>query len=360
MIVSKIHGIECSVPPVDIPYGTQRERTYFVLRLETDDGIVGAAITRPNGTPVLDFIKMAAPHYLKSDPALRRATTAKYEKSFRPNAIALQPVISLFDVALWDIAAKQAQLPLYGMLGGHANKVPAMPMIGSHMDSRDIDSLADEAKELMDQGFTRFKLPINGDIETEYTYLERLVPLVKGHMSVDYHWAFGTFNAALKACRSIDDFGLQFIEDPFPAHLVDMTCRLQGKLKTPLAAGEDMTAISEIQRAVTELGLFRLDATRCGGVSGAIRAMSLVEAAGCTALPLTSPELHAQLAGAFSAIEAIEFIHRGNMATPQTILKRPLTYSDGHAVLSDEPGAGWSFDWDRVEACAINKVELLA
>lgn len=353
MKVKRIVGIECSVPPEQVPGHNPQNRNYFLLRLETDSGLVGGAISRPNGTPLLHFIEMVAPYYIGTDPLMRVATGRALENAHKPNFLALRPVASLFDVALWDILAKQAELPLFQLLGGTRATVPVMPMIGSFFHERSIASVKDEAKELLDQGIKRFKLPIVGDVKVEEKYVEEIFKTVDGQLSVDYHWSFNSYNRALAAARTIDDLGLHFIEDPFPSHLVELTCDLQLELKTPVAAGEDMTDFADIERAVNRLGMYRLDATRCGGVTGAIKALSLAEIRGCGALPLTSPELHAQLAGSYDGIEAIEFIHRGERATPAAILTRPMVIKDGSVHIDEEPGVGWHFDWDKIDQYAV-------
>lgn len=360
MKITRILGFEVSVPPQPVSGHAPQNRPYFVLRVETDTGLVGAAVTRPNGTPLLSFIKMLAPYYLGKDPTMRVAASAEVEQAHKPNFLALRPTVSLFDVAMWDIATKDAGLPLFRMLGGARTKVPLMPMIGNFINERNIDSVKDEAKELLDQGYRRFKLPIVGNVRFEEKYVEEIFKLVDGELSVDYHWSFLNYNAALAACRTIDNLGLHFIEDPFPAQFVDLTCQLAGELRTPMAAGEDMTSFDDIRRAVTRLGLYRLDATRCGGVSGAVKALSIADIQGCAALPLTSPELHSQLAGAFSTIEAVEIIHRGERATPEAILTRPIRVEDGFVLIDEEPGAGWHFDWDAVAKHSVETIEFNA
>lgn len=360
MKITRITGLEVSVPPQPVPGHSPHNRPYFLLRLETDNGLVGGAISRPNGTPLLSFIEMIAPYYLGKDPLMRVAASAELEQAHKPNFLALRPTVSLFDVAMWDIAAKHACLPLYRMLGGARTRVPLMPMIGNFIGERNIESVKDEAKELLDQGYRRFKLPIVGNVKFEVRYVEEIFKLVDGQLSVDYHWSFLNYNAALTACRTLDDLGLHFIEDPFPAQFVDLTCRLATELKTPVAAGEDMTSFDDIRRAANELGLYRLDATRCGGITGSIKALTMTDAQGRSAVPLTSPELHAQLAGAFPSIEAVECIHRGERATPEAILARPMQVEDGHVRIDDEPGAGWHFDWEIVARHTVGTTELAA
>jgi L-alanine-DL-glutamate epimerase-like enolase superfamily enzyme len=360
MKITRILGFELSVPPQPVPGHSPVNRPYFLLRLETDVGLVGGAITRPNGTPLSSFITMLAPYYLGKDPTLRVGAAAEVEQAHKPNFLALRPTVSLFDVAMWDIAAKHARLPLFRMLGGARTKVPLMPMVGNFINERNIDSVKDEVKELLDKGYCRFKLPIVGNVKFEAKYVEEIFKLVDGKLSVDYHWSFSSYNAALAACRTIDDLGLDFIEDPFPAQFVDLTCQLAQELRTPMAAGEDMTSFDDIKRAVTKLGLYRLDATRCGGVSGAIKALSMADAQGCAALPLTSPELHSQLAGAFSTIEAVECIHLGERATPEAILSRPMRVEDGFVQIDEEPGAGWHFNWDAVTKHSVESTDLKA
>ena len=82
----------------------------------------GEAIGYPRGTPLFDTIGNAARLLLGQDVTMRRQVMDLLEFSNVPGRAALTRGLSLFDVALWDIACKAAGQPLYRYIGGFGLK----------------------------------------------------------------------------------------------------------------------------------------------------------------------------------------------------------------------------------------------
>jgi L-alanine-DL-glutamate epimerase-like enolase superfamily enzyme len=96
-----------------------------------------------------------------------------------------------------------------------------------------------------------------------------------------------------------------------------------------------------------------VDATTCGGVTGAIEAIHIAAAGGKTVLPHVFPPLHIHLACAFPNVEAVEIIPQESGADPlQALLRNCPAPVDGKMSPSEEPGVGIALNWEAIEGVA--------
>ena len=96
-------------------------------------------------------------------------------------------------------------------------------------------------------------------------------------------------------------------------------------MKTPIAAGEDVFGANVFLDLVSGIGLLRVDATTCGGVTGALQAIAIAAATGRTVFPHVFAPLHVHLACAFPNVEAAEFIPESSGADPLSALLLKLS-----------------------------------
>jgi L-alanine-DL-glutamate epimerase-like enolase superfamily enzyme len=153
--------------------------------------------------------------------------------------------------------------------------------------------------------------------------------------------------------------GLDFLEDPFAANDIRLTSELQPQLTTPLAAGEDVFGPRVFRDLADCVGIMRVDATTCGGVTGAIEAIHIASAAGRPVFPHVFAPLHIHLACAFPNVEAAEYIPAKSGADPlEAILLDPPAVVHGRMKPSEEPGVGIRIDWKAAERFATRSAEI--
>ena len=285
---------------------------------------------------------------------MRREVMARLEQRNIPGRAALTRALSLFDIALWDIACKSAGQPLFRFLGGLRQQADITAVAGYYMDRRTIADIADEVAELCDGGYSRVKIMLKGDDpDFDREYAAAVSKRAPGRVAADAHWSWTTVTEAKRLCRDLDTMGLNFIEDPFSAGDWRFTHELQGHLQTPIAAGEDVFGIRTFADLVPGIGILRVDATTCGGLTGAVEAIHLAAGAGRTVFPHVFAPLHIHLACAFPNVEGAEFIPQASGADPfQNLLRECPVVKDGKMKPSDDPGIGICIDWDTVERTA--------
>lgn len=357
MRIKKIELAQCALPlprPIRLGPVEIKEREFVALRLTADDGTVGDALSYPRGAPLLATTSALAPSILNSDVSERRLTIENRLQSLVNNRMMLTKAASLFDIALWDIASKTAEQPLYQLLGACRHHVPVMVVAGYYLDQRSAEDIEREISDLCDQGFSRIKMMISGtDADFDFRLIKSLQKIAGNRLSIDAHWAFRNVPEAIQGLRRIDDLGLQFIEDPFGPHQSHLYPGLKNVLRTPLASGEDYVDENALGQSLQSLEILRLDATTCGGISSAVNVLGAARLAGKAVLPHVFLPVHAQLAGCFNAIEAVELVPVEIGACPMwDLLEGGVDIQSGSLRLDQRPGAGFHLDWERVERTA--------
>src|ERR1700704_6222016 len=139
--------LSASLRPAWAPGSTWKSRPATLVKLTTDEGVVGWGVPGYADPPVLeDWVK---PRLLGQDPfALER-----HARTFR-NAGGAWGV----EIALWDIIGKATGQPLYKLWGGYADRVPAY---ASFVEVRPPEQRADDVLRVRDEGYRAVKLRIH-------------------------------------------------------------------------------------------------------------------------------------------------------------------------------------------------------
>ena len=359
-----ITGLDILDCPIELPQAIRfgeiemRARDYVVLRLRTDTGVEGFSVSYARGSPLREAIAILGPKILNQDALLHRKIVQSLQQNYIPAQAAFVRAISAIDIALWDIAAKTAELPLYRHLGGSTKEIPLAAVAGYFPETRTEDDLEAEIKALVDEGYGLIKMCLPGDDPVaDARLMKRLVKAAEGsRLAVDAHWMWSDFNPAQYACSLLDDLGLDFIEDPFPPNLWRPTKDLRSALRTPLAAGEDVTSLAGFQDLLEAVDILRVDATASGGVPGALAAIDLAEKSGRSVLPHVFLPLHSHLVAASSVATFAEYTTDPLIDPYARLLKNPLNIADGKMVMSEEPGNGWQVDWDVAVSLSLKSV----
>ena len=147
--------------------------------------------------------------------------------------------VGLIDAALWDLAAKIADVPLWHLLAsrnGAPNgvaKVPVYASGGHYRSSNDLALLGDEIRQAMDAGNTRFKIKIGGaDIKTDLSRIEAVLSLLAPGMSlaVDANGAFDR-NTAEAFLKELPRYAIAWLEEPRRPWTMSSTGTLRPRLR---------------------------------------------------------------------------------------------------------------------------------
>jgi L-alanine-DL-glutamate epimerase-like enolase superfamily enzyme len=166
------------------------------------------------------------------------------------------------DIALHDLAAKAAGLPLYRFLGLSADVPPTDFTIG--IDQPEI--VAERAAKAAHFSALKVKLGGPADLQT----LEAVRAVYGGPIRVDANTGWAP-DAALALLPDLERLGVELIEQPFPAHRLDQLRWLQERSSLPIVADESAVTIDALDGLVGVVAGVNVKLAKCGGVGPARR-----------------------------------------------------------------------------------------
>src|SRR4051794_38472446 len=162
--IDSIEAWACSIPmehPLSFGAYTIDSREYVVIRLRTDSGLIadayGLSRRAPVDVAVLDLVAPAVLGKDATDIAARLADVDSATRALHGDGT-LTRAISLLDIALWDVKAQLAQLPLWRLLGGAERDVPVYLVEGYALPDEDDSAFADRLAARVDEGYLGIKI----------------------------------------------------------------------------------------------------------------------------------------------------------------------------------------------------------
>ena len=254
--------------------------------------------------------------------------------------------ISAIDGALWDILGKTAGLPLYRLLGGAQDRVPAYHSGGLWL-SRSVDELVEEAQGFVGQGFRAMKMRLGlpdpaDDIARVKAVRDAIGPDVK--LMADANQGL-TEAQAIRLGRRLEPFDLAWFEEPLPAWDLDGLARVAAALDTPIASGETEYTRYGFRRMLElrSADILMPDLQRVGGVSEFMRVGHMAESHDTAVSSHLFPETSVQVLGALSNATFLEY-----MPWFSRLYNETLEFRGGCAVVPERPGWGFTFNRDYI------------
>jgi L-alanine-DL-glutamate epimerase-like enolase superfamily enzyme len=258
-------------------------------------------------------------------------------------------VLAGIDCALWDLAAKVAELPLYRLLGGHHRA--AMPFYASGIAP---DASATYLDALRDDGFAAFKFKAGYDDA-------RTLPMLRAQyrrlhsgerMMIDANCGW-ELEAALAAADFLADVDLEWIEEPLaPDSPTADWQRLSQQARQPLAAGENLFALPRLVEAFDWLGVVQPDVAKWGGVTGVFELGQRALQAGLRFCPHSfgTRVAAATTAHVLAAVGGDGYLELDVNPNPLRTLVADMDWDlhAGRLQLTDEPGNGLQMRTDRL------------
>ncbi len=251
------------------------------------------------------------------------------------------------DLALWDLRAKTAGVGLSELLGVRRRSVRAY---GSGVNLHyEFEELTDQARRWVAAGYAGAKIKVGSpdlerDVERVAAVREILGP--RRWLAVDANQRWDV-PAAERGVRALEQFDLQWIEEPVLADDLAAYRYLRTRIKVPLACGENIHTGYRFREflAADAVDIVQPNVIRVGGLTPFLRIADLVRTASRTLAPHLLPDLSAQLA--FSLPEAVwveevedaGLEQLGFVDAPTPVLRR-----GGELVLAEgPPGLGLHF-----------------
>lgn len=340
--------------------------TKYAVVIEADDGARGEYVALWGGTKMaLGQTLALCPHLIGRDPHQRELIYDDFKRALRQYD---HMGVGCLDIALWDLAGKQLDAPIWKMLGGWRARLPTYAS-SYHGDRNGGLSSAqhyvDFAEQCFEMGYRAFKMHgwCDGNAKEESDAVLALGRQFRGRMTLmlDPACELRTFADALAVGRACDEAGFFWYEDPmrdggWSQHLHK---KLRHFIKTPLLQTEHVRGLEpKADFIVAEATDFvRADPEYDLGITGTMKIAHLAEAFGLDV------EIHAPGPAHRHCMAAIRNTNFYELALvgPKCGNAMPPVYADGYSDELDAvgkdgcfpvpqgAGLGVAYDWDFIK-----------
>jgi L-alanine-DL-glutamate epimerase-like enolase superfamily enzyme len=337
----------------DSTHGEMRDFELVTARVRDAQGPEGVGYTFTvgrNGGAIHDVLsREIAPIVAREDADLieqlwhRLWWALHYGGRGGPTVLAM----SAFDMALWDLKAKRAELPLWKLLGGHDGRVPCYA--GGIDLELTADQLLKQTEGNLAKGFRAIKMKVGrkrlsedvGKIAAMRDFLGPDFPLM---VDANMRW---TADEAIRAARAFAPFDLVWLEEPISPDDVAGHARVVREGGLPVAAGENLRTLWDFRHLIASGGVTypEPDVTNCGGITSFMKIAHLAEAFN---LPVTSHGAHDVTVHLLAAAPNRSYLEAHGFGLERFIAE-PLRIEEGCAIAPDRPGHGIVFDWSGLE-----------
>lgn len=215
--------------------------------------------------------------------------------------------IAACDVALWDLKARQLELPVSALLGAARDDVPVYASGG--FTSTPLDALAREVETYVAAGHRRVKIKIGRPLDSalERVMVARAAAGPAVELMVDANGAY-TRKEAIELAVQLEELGVRYFEEPVSSDDLDGLRLVRDRTRLAVAAGEygyDGMCFRRMLEAGA-VDILQADATRCLGITGFLQADVLCDAFGLPLSAHCAPALHMHVARAARRLLHVE------------------------------------------------------
>ncbi|MCX5562584.1 mandelate racemase/muconate lactonizing enzyme family protein [Streptomyces sp. NBC_00038] len=178
--------------------------------------------------------------------------------------------LAMVDIALWDLAAQRAGMPLWQLLGGTQDSIEAYNTDGGWLNLSDADLVRD-LTSLIDHGWSRVKIKVGRSDWREDARRVRAVRKAIGDdvtlmCDANQRWDLSTANQIMP---TLEEAAMGWVEEPFHADDLQAHARLQASTRLDVAAGESIYSYHQFASfmAADAIRVVQVDVTRVGGVT---------------------------------------------------------------------------------------------
>lgn len=312
------------------------------LVLTTESGLRGYAYS-PRGVILKDIVdRRLRAELIGQDALARELLWHRIWEIERIELMALH-LLGLVDIALWDIGAKSARLPLYKLLGSFREEIPAY---ASTATFRDIHEYMDVADQCRDLGYPSIKLHAWGDARQDAKLAEALRSRMGDEMDLMYDGSAGFDLAdAVYVGRALADQGYLWYEEPMREFSISAYRALADRVDVPLLVAEtshgahmntaDFIASGCATSVRTSSGLK-------GGVTGAMRVAHLADSF------LLRAEVHGGgLVNTHLCMAISNTTYYESFIPHARVERESAVGPDGLVRASSAVGVGWEAEWEQ-------------
>ncbi len=289
----------------------------------------------------------------------------------------LMMAISGIDIALWDIIGQATRTPLYRLLGGYRDTLPAYASAGFYAQDKDTDALAEEVRGYAERGFKCVKIKVGRqpeallnplvnmpaaeyatvtfeeDVERVRAAREAIGPKVRLAIDANNAW---TPSLALEFMREVEDQKVYWLEEPVATEDLDGSALLAHQLGTPVAGYETETGLPGFRDLIERhaVDIVQPDVVWTGGITECRKVAALAQAHNLPVIPHVFSSGLSLIANMhfIASIPNGSWLEWDQNPNPlrSELFEEPLDIdSEGNVRLPERPGLGVTLNQDTID-----------
>jgi L-alanine-DL-glutamate epimerase-like enolase superfamily enzyme len=321
-----------------------------LVRLRTSDGVVGWGEASPlsmitgetQGTDVAMAKSLAG--IVKGRDPFDLARIVSDMDGFTPYHPSIK---AAFEMAIWDICGKIAGQPVVHMLGQYRDSFDTDRTV--YLDKADI--MAQKAKEIAGEGFKVVKVKLGespeADIERMRTIRQVVGPDIRIRTDANQGW---TPNEAVRALRGLDQFKIEFCEQPVLYTDWEGMRFVRQHVGIPIMADESVHSPADAIEAVRldAVDMFNIKLMKSGGILQSVRVAHIADGANMKCMLGCMSETRIALTAAAHVVMSQKNVLYADLDSFTEHKIDPviggMALKDGTLTLPDKPGLGLDID----------------
>lgn len=352
MKITKIHVYAIELPlkePFVISYSTYQNMPSVIVKLETDEGIVGYGegvadelVTGETCGGVFHTIKnKLGPAVLGENPMEIEKIHEKMNKVIYSAPTAKAAI----DIACFDIAGKKLRQPVYQLIGGRYHDEFPITYVLSIADP---DKMAEEAVRMAENGYHSFKLKVGTNVQEDIERIKAVCSRIgmNAAIRVDVNQGWHNSSVALMALEQLKDCSIDWIEQPVAADDVDGMVEIKSKTTFSLMIDEGLKGMREMREVIQKRAADKINIKlmKCGGIYPAVKLAHQAELGGMECQIGSMVESSIGSAAGFHVAFSKKIITSVELTGPlkfsQEIGNLKSAYEIPNIRLTDKPGLG--------------------
>ena len=284
--IDKIEVIELNISlkePISISLGTHYLAENVVIKIYADNGLVGTGEASPEINIVgetqsaeIEIAKLIATGINGKDPLAIEDRIQDMDHIIDGN----YTIKSAFDMALYDLLAKQAGLPLYQLLGGgNTREIYTDMTVYLGTPGR----MAEQALEYKNEGFPTIKVKLGTSAEEDIERIRAIREAIGDEipLRIDANQGWDTVTA-IKILKALEQFNIDHCEEPIPKWNNTDLRRVRDNSPIPIMADESVFDHRDAFRLASmgACDYFNIKFAKSGGIHNAIKINAIAEGAG--------------------------------------------------------------------------------
>ena len=363
LTISDIETWNCVLPltqPINLGNFVIRQRTHLVVRVRTSDGLVADCVTQARGVP-LDLVvaEVLAPRLVGESALDIHARRKELQREL--TAVEMDGAIgrawSAIEICMQDLRAQSVGWPMWRLLGGQPREVEVEIVEGYALVDETDEQFAERLAARAAEGYRYLKIEAGHYFDHD-ELIRRLAAFRKVageevRLVLDFAWSWESAREKVALVRELEQFGIAWIEDPFPRQQVDDFVELRKNVGTLIGAGDEATRPADMRALISAQGidLVRLDATTIGGYEAVRELAALARTSHLKVSFHDRPEVHEHCVFGLDTADHIEIFPTDRpFDRVHDIIQVPAfsRVSKGRLSPSDVAGTGLKLQDDAV------------